>query len=191
MHLPYRFCTVENAVCRPHSTVHLFNHLITLLWTSEFTHVSPVSSMVAKDHFSWCTFLNVWKRLLFARDNFAGAQSNRLGHTFRLHETFYKWRPDSNLFSSQLHGNFGQTASASCLLHTRRALPRLNLHYFCLSRMRNVSKVTSVSSGTNASDTLGKNQKGSVCCCFSWMTESETFGRLSVFPECAIDFHDF
>ena len=35
--------------------------------------------MVAKDHFSWCTFLNVWKHHLYAGDGFA---VNRLGHAF-------------------------------------------------------------------------------------------------------------
>ena len=51
---------------------------------------------------------------------------------------------------------------ASCLSHTRRALPRANLHIsvFCACASR--PKVASVSSGTKASATLWKNQKGYV-----------------------------
>ena len=56
-------------------------------------------------------------------------------------ETFSQMaRPDSDLLGLQLCGNFGKTPSASCLSRTGRALPRVNLHYFCLSRMCNASQ---------------------------------------------------
>ena len=73
MHLPYRFRAAENAVCRSRSTVRQSNHFTKLLRTSESTQASPSSSTVTKGHFSWYAFLNVWKRLLFAGDGFAGA----------------------------------------------------------------------------------------------------------------------
>ena len=75
VHLPYRFRAAESTACRSRLTVCQFNHFTTLLRTSEFTQVSPFSSTVAKDHFSWCTFLNLWKWLLFAGDGLAGAWS--------------------------------------------------------------------------------------------------------------------
>ena len=49
VHLPY-------AVCHSCSTVCQFNHFTTLLQTSEFTQVSPFSSMVTKGNFSWYNF---------------------------------------------------------------------------------------------------------------------------------------
>ena len=51
------------------------NHFTTALETSEFMQVSPFSSKVMKGHFSWEAFLNIWKRLVFAEDGFAGAWS--------------------------------------------------------------------------------------------------------------------
>ena len=141
VHLPYRFHAAENAVCKSRSTVCQFNHFTTLLRTSEFTQVSSFSSTVAKDRFSWCTFLNVWKRLLFARDGFAGVRSKDSAMLSIVPKTFSQMaRPDSDLLSLQLRGNLGKTSSASCLLRMCRALPRVNLHYFCLLCMHNTSK---------------------------------------------------
>ena len=75
VHLPYRFRAAENAVCQSCSIVRRFNHFTTALRTSEFTQVSPSSSTVTKGHFSCYAFLNIWKRLLFTGDGFAGVQS--------------------------------------------------------------------------------------------------------------------
>ena len=90
------------------------------------------------------------------------------------------------MFSS---GNFGETFFAPCLSHTRRALLRGNLHISVFRACTSCPKVASESSGTKASATLWKIQKGRVF--FAWMRKSGTFERLSVFPERAIDFHDF
>ena len=92
VHLLYRFRTAENPVCRSNLTVCQFNHFTTLLRTSEFTQVSAFSSTVAKDHFSWCTFLNVWKHL-FAGDGFAGARSKDSAILSIVHETFSQMVP--------------------------------------------------------------------------------------------------
>ena len=53
---------------------------------------------------------------------------------------FYKWHPDSDLFSLQLHRNFRVITSASSLSRMCRALLKVNLHYFCLSRVCIASK---------------------------------------------------
>ena len=87
--LPYWFCAAENALCRSHSSVRRqFIHITTVLRTSKFTHVSPSSSMATKGHFSWYTFLNVWKHLLFAGGRFAGAQSIDPAMLSLEHKTF-------------------------------------------------------------------------------------------------------
>ena len=81
---------------------------------------------------------------------------------------------------------------ASCLSCMRRALPRANLHIsvYCACPPR--PKVASVSSDTKALATLWKIWKGRVFFFFfSWMRESGTFERLSVFPERPIHFDDF
>ena len=49
--------------------------------------------MVTKGHFSWIAFLNVWKRLLFAGDGFAGAQSIDLAMLSLNHKTFLQMAP--------------------------------------------------------------------------------------------------
>ena len=52
--------------------------------------------------------------------------------------------------------------------------------------------MASLSSGTKALATLGKNRKGHDCCFIFFMNgEIQNFERLSVFPECPIDFNDF
>ena len=65
---------------------------------------SPFSSMVTKGHFSWYAFLNVWKLLLFARDNFKGAWSTDSAMFSLIHKTFFnKWHPEfKDLFGLQL-----------------------------------------------------------------------------------------
>ena len=93
MHLPYRFHAAENAVFQSRSTVRQFNHFTTVLRTSEFTQVSRSSSTVTKGHFLWYAFLNVWKRLLFAGDGFAGAQSTDSAMLSLEHETFLQKVP--------------------------------------------------------------------------------------------------
>ena len=138
VHLSYRFNTAENAVCRPCSTVHQSNHFPTVLWASDFTEVPPFSSMVAKGHFSWYAFLNMWKHLLFAGDGFAGAQSIDSTMFSLVHETFWQMAPwlwksiwlETSQMQCSLLGNFRETSSASCLSCTCRALPRANLHMF-------------------------------------------------------------
>ena len=78
------------------------------------------------------------------------------------------------------------------IVHTQSASESKSALFSVFHTHATRPKVTSESSSTNASATLGKNQKRSDCChCFSRMTESGTFDRLSVFPECAIDFRDF
>ena len=191
MHLSCWFCADKNAVCPSRSTVRQFNHFITLLWTSEFTHVSPFLSVVAKNHFSWCTFLNVWKRLLFAVDGFPGSSSKDLDMLSVVYETFsqmaLRFRSTRLAASRKLWRNFFCFVSfAQSTSKSKSAL----FSVFCTCAM--CPKVTSASSSTDALATLGKKWKGSVCCCcFSRMTESVTLERLSVFPERAIDFYDF
>ena len=133
----------------------------------------------------------------------------------RLETSPFRWgwitgaRSKDSAMLSIIHETFSQMAL--CFRSTRLAASwklRRNLN-FCLIRVFRARaesksalfsvfrvcatrpKVTSVSSGTNASATLGKNRNGSVCCCFSRLTESGTFERLSVFPERVTDFHDF
>ena len=51
------------------------------------------SSTVAKDHFSWCTFLNIWKHLLFAGDGFGGVRSKDSAMFSIVCETFSQMAP--------------------------------------------------------------------------------------------------
>ena len=189
MRLPYEFCAAENAICRTHLTVRQFNHFTTLLRTSEFMQVSPFLSTVAIDHFSRCTFLNIWKCLLFTGDGFAGARSIDLTTLSNVHETFSQmapWFRSIRLTASQkLQRNFFCFMSSVHVQSILKSKSTLFVFRTCTTHQ----KVTLVSPGTNASATLGKNQKRSVCCCFSWTTESGTFERLSVFPERTFDFH--
>ena len=78
VHLPYWFRAAENIVCQS---------------CSEFTKVSPYSSMVTKGHFSWYAFLNIWKCLLFAGDGFAGAWSIDSAMLSLIHKTFLLMAP--------------------------------------------------------------------------------------------------
>ena len=146
VHLPYPFCTAENAVCRSRSTVHQSSHITTVLWTSKFTRVSSFLPMVTKGHFSWYAFffLHLWKHLLFAGDGFVGAQSIKSAMLSLEHEAFSQMAPrfwrSIWLAALQMWHSLWEHFFASCLSCTRTALPRVNLHYSCLSRMRNTSK---------------------------------------------------
>ena len=62
---------------------------------------------------------------------------NRLGHAFRHAQNVFT---NGGLILIYLACSFAETSSALCLPRTRRALPRVNLHYFCLSHMHNTSK---------------------------------------------------
>ena len=193
MHLPpYRFRTDENTVCRSHSTVHQFNHFTTLLWTSEFTQVSPFSSMVAKGHFSWCTFLNVWKCLLFAGDGFAGAWLIDLAMLSIIHKTFLQMAPW-----------FLSIRLAALLKFWRNFFWFKSFAHVQSTSKRNCASFLSFVNAQRIQSDLGKfphkcysySQEKSKRQCllffFSWMKASETFERLSVFADRAIDFHDF
>ena len=115
---------------------------------------------------------------------------------------FYKWRPDSNnLFSLHL-------LRCNVLLRKLRRNFSL-LHVFCactghfkeqicifltIALVLYVQKWLPLSAGTKASATLWKNWKDCLfwdLFLFSWMRESGTFERLSLFPERPIDFDDF
>ena len=97
---------------------------------------------------------------------------NRLSHTFpRTRNIFTNgalipmiYSACSCMDSMFSFGNFGETFFfASCLLHKRRALLRANLHISVFRACTLRPKVALVSSGTKASATLRKNQKGHVC----------------------------
>ena len=81
------------------------------------------------------------------------------------------------MFSS---GNSGETSSASHLSHMHRALSRANPQISVLCAFTTHPKVALVSSG---------NRKG----LFLFVTNDKihNFERLSIFPKCPIDFHDF
>ena len=114
---------------------------------------------------------------------------NRLGHAFHCTQNIFTNGALIPIYSAW---NFGGTSSASRLSRTRTALQRVHLHYSSFVHVQHVPKLTSVSSDTITLATLGKNQKGRVCCSYSLqMTKSGTFEMLSLFPERAIDFHDF
>ena len=119
---------------------------------------------------------------------------------------FYRWHPDSkDLFHLQLHG---------CNVLFRKKLEKLFFYFASFTHAQSTSNSKSksayliisvlcacaphptmalASSGTKASATLWKNWNGHVCLLlfFSWMRESRTFERLSVFLENPIDFYDF
>ena len=76
----------------------------------------------------------------FHRRWFSRCAINRLNHAFHCTRNNYTNGALTDLFSWQLRGNFSETSSASCLSRMHRALPRINLHYFCLSCMRITSK---------------------------------------------------
>ena len=186
VHLPYRFHAAENAVCWSHSTVRQFNHITTILQTSEFEQVSPSLSMVTKGHFSWYVFLNVWKRLLLAGDAFAGARSIDLAMLSLKHKTFLEmvlwFRRSIQLAASRMRCSLWETSDklffASCLSSTRRTLPRANLHIsiFCVCTTR--PKLALVVPAQKLQLLSRKIGKAVFVVVVSWMTESRTFERL-------------
>ena len=129
-----------------------------------------------KGHFSWYVFfLNIWIRLLFAGDNFAGVRSIESATLSLEHKTFLQvalwFRRSNRLAASWMRCSLRETLEklffASCLLHTCRALPRANLQISIFRAHATHPKVASVSSGTKASAPLEENRKGCVCCyCF-------------------------
>ena len=132
VHLPYWFCTAENAVCRSYLTVHQSNHFTTLR-TSEFTQVSPFLSMVTKGHFMWYAFLNVWKHLLLAGDGFADVRSIDsyalpCTRKVRMAPWFQRCIGLQLCGCDVPFGKLEKLISASCLSRTCTALRRANLH---------------------------------------------------------------
>ena len=129
--------------------------------------------MVTKGHFSWDAFLNVWKHLLFAGDGSVGARSIDTAIRSLKHETFSQMVPwfqrSIQLAALRMQCSLRETSEklffASCLSRTRRVLPSASLHISVFHACTLCPKVASVSSGTKASATLWKNQKGPVCCC--------------------------
>ena len=122
----------EWCFCWSRSIVRQSNHFTTVLRTSEFTQVSPFPSTVAKDHFSWCTFLNVWKRLLFAGDGFAGAQSIDSAMLSLKHETSLQmalWFQRSiQLTALRMRCSLWKTSEKLFFLH---GLFRTHAEHFC------------------------------------------------------------
>ena len=159
VHLPYRFRTAENAVCRSWLTVCQFNHFTTRLQTSAFMQVLPFSSIVAKDRFSRCTFLKVW--------NVSFSLKTVLQVRNVVHETFSQmapWFQSTWLAASwKLQRNFFCFVSFAHAQSTSESKSALLVFRACTT----CPKVTLVSSSTNTLATLRKNRKGSVCCCFS------------------------
>ena len=127
-------------------TVHQSNRFTTVLWISEFKQMSPFSSMVMKGHFSCYAFLNIWKRLLFTGDIFAGVRSVDLAMLSFAHETFLQmvqqFQRSYWLAASQMRCSLQETSEklllAVCLSCICRALPGINLH-ICLLCMCNAS----------------------------------------------------
>ena len=110
---------------------------------------------------------------------------------------FYKWCSDSkDLFHLKLRGCdviFGKLFFCFMSFTHAESTSKSRSTYFYLSRMRNVSKCGfSKFQHKHFSYSLGKSERQ---CLFivvvSWMIESGTFERLSVFPERPIDFDDF
>ena len=117
---------------------------------------------------------------------------NRLGHAFPNTQNVFTNGALIPIYSAC---NFVETLEKLLLLHVFHARAEHFWEYICIisafCACTMCQKVTSVSSSTNASATLVKNWKGSVCCCcFSWMAESGTFERLSIFLERAVDFQE-
>ena len=154
VHLPYWFRTAENTVCWSHSTVRQFNHFTTVLQTSGFMQASPSLLTVMKGHFLWYAFLNIWKRLLFAGDSFAGVRSIDSAMLSLEHETFLQmvlwFRRSIRLAVLRMRCSLWEISEKLFLLHVFRT---------CAT----CPKVALVSSGTKASASLGENRKGHVC----------------------------
>ena len=91
---------------------------------------------------------------------------DRLGHTFHRTENIFTNGALILIFSAC---SFMETSEKLLLFHVFCASAEhfhkevCIISVFCACTMR--PKVTSVSSCTNALATLGKNRKGSVCCC--------------------------
>ena len=146
-------------------TVHQFNHFTTLPRTSEFMQVSPFSSLVGKDHFSWCTFLNVWKRLLFAGDGFAGARSINSAMLSVVHKTFSQMAP---WFRStyRLAASWKLLRNFFCFMSSQ-STSKSKSAYFCPSRMCTVSKSGFGKIQHKSFRYSLEKWKGRVCCsCF-------------------------
>ena len=112
---------------------------------------------------------------------------------------FYKGHPDSeDLFGLKpcgCHVLFRETSEKLLLCAfckcAKQFQEQICIFYFCLSRMRNMSKIALVSSGTKL-QLLRKNQRGHVLGCFFFINDKiQNSERLSIFPECPLDFHDF
>ena len=148
--------------------------------------------MVAKGHFSWCTFLNVWKCLLFAGDGFAGAWLIDLAMLSIIHKTFLQMAPW-----------FLSIRLAALLKFWRNFFWFKSFAHVQSTSKRNCASFLSFVNTQRIQSDLGKfphkcysySQEKSKRQCllffFSWMKASETFERLSVFAERAIDFMIF
>ena len=88
-------------------------------------------------------------------------------------------------------GNFRETSSASCLLHTYRALPTTNLHIFVFNAWTMHPKVASASSGTKISATLWENHTCSFVFVFFMTTKSETLRGYPYFRNALLIFMIF
>ena len=100
--------------------------------------------MVTKGHFSWYTFLNIWKCLLFAGDGFEGARSIDSAVLSLEHKTFLQmahwfWR-SIQLAASWMWCSLWETFFCFVdFVHTQNTSESKSA-YFCLLRVHNVSK---------------------------------------------------
>ena len=117
---------------------------------------------MTKGLFSWYAFLTIWKRLLFAGDGFAGAQSIDSAMLSVVHQIISQRAPWFR--SIQLAASRKLRRNLFCFVsftHTQSTSASKSA-YFYLSRMPNKSKSGFGSSSSKASATLRENQKGLV-----------------------------
>ena len=155
-----------------------------------------------KGHFSWDAFLNVWKRLLLVGVRFAGARAIDLAMLSLEHETFFTngalVRMIHSACSFAMQRSFWELRRnfffALCLSCTCRALPRVNLHISVFRTCAPRPRVALVSSSTKALATLWEKLERLCLLLFFFFINERIWNfreRLSVFPECPIDFDDF
>ena len=165
--------------------------------------MSPFSSMVAKGHFSWDAFLNVLgcfpKRLEmspFPWRQFCRCTFNSLGHAFpQTQNVFTNGAMIPTIYLACCFADpmfsLEKLFFAPCLSYICRALRRAKLHislsHMCTRSKTGFSKFWHKSFGYS----LKKSDKPCLLFSFSWMRESRTFERLSIFLEHPVDFDDF
>ena len=159
-----------------------------------------ISHLVTKGHFSWYSFLGVWKHLSFAGDGLKDAQSEDSAMLSLSHKIFFaKGALILKLYSACSFAdvmfssaNFGATSPALSFAHAQTTSVNKSA-CFCLSHMYNMPGRSLLSSSTKTEKTLStlrNNRKCGVCHPPPPPNKIWTFEKLCIYLEHPFDFHE-